>query len=287
MKSPRGPVRPALRRGIGLCIILAALASLGMAALALGGGGPSSQAITLTVAGGGPTLSGADGLRAGFTQITLRNTGRAPGLAAIARLRPGVTIPQLRRVSARSQNVPSDLITLPTSAFLAPGERQRSTVRLGPGDYLALQPPQGPGLGRFVRFSVGREQGDRTPPRAAAEITMFDHGLLVPQGRFPGRGTLAIRNIGQNFHFIAGIRLNPGANARQVARILRSPNGDFGGPPPGEFVSIMGIAGPGTTNYVETDLRPGRYVIACFFSDRSSAGRGHNEFGMVRIVTVT
>ncbi len=43
---------------------------------------------------------------------------------------------------------------------------------------------------------------------------------------------------------------------------------------------------PGSINYVNTHLRPGRYVIACFNSDRHSAGHDHSQFGMVRKLTV-
>ena len=48
----------------------------------------------------------------------------------------------------------------------------------------------------------------------------------------------------------------------------------------------IGVVSPGTTNVLQAKLKPGVYVLACFYSDRASAGHGHNEFGMVRQATV-
>jgi hypothetical protein len=121
-------------------------------------------------------------------------------------------------------------------------------------------------------------------PRADASIKMFDYGFLVPK-RIDGDGTLRIDNIGRNEHFILGIRLNPGVNPA-VARRQAISGELFEGPPPGEFVNIIGVVSPGTTNVIQADLRPGVYLIACFYADRASAGHDHSEFGMVRQVTV-
>jgi hypothetical protein len=114
---------------------------------------------------------------------------------------------------------------------------------------------------------------------------MYDDGFRAP-ARISSTGTLRVSNIGNSNHFIVGLRLNRPRDARRVARIFRGELPEPQGPPPGQFASVLGIVGPGVTNYVETKLRPGRYVLACFYADRASAGREHSEFGMVRTLTV-
>lgn len=278
--------RPAPRRGFGACLALSAASGLGMVALA---GGVSSaaearQAITITARQGATSVSGAEALSSGLTRVTFRNASRKDAFVALARLRPGVSVETLRARLNRSAALPDRLIAIPASAFTGPGESSVTTVSLPPGEYVATQPPDGKGLGPATTFTVGGGAAGGTPPRATSSITMYDFGFRVPRA-IDGDGTVAVRNIGASPHFIIGIRLNRAADAGRVVRALRSGQ-ELQGPPPGRFVSILGIVTPGTTNYVRPQLQPGRYVIACFYSDRHSAGHEHTDFGMVRAVTV-
>jgi hypothetical protein len=285
MKRQISGKRRGLRSGIGACVAVAMLASLGLAvASGLGSEHATTQSIVVTLSKGKTTVSGADTLVAGLTKVTARNTGSAPANFALARLRPGKTIADLRAEVQRSSNVPEGATaTLTTSFGVAPGQSFVTTLSLPPGDYVTTQPPDGKGLGPAVQFSIANGAAGGSPPATTGTVQLYDYGIKAPKSIL-GHGTLAINNIGQNYHFLTGLRLNPGVSADKVVADIRAGKND--GPPPGQFVSIIGVVSPGTINYVRTNLKPGAYVIACFNSDRHSAGHNHSQYGMVRKLTV-
>ena len=241
------------------------------------------QAITITARKGATVVTGAEALQGGWTTVTLAVArGNRDSEVVLVRLEPGVTLADLQRATRGTKKVPEDLVTIPTSNVLHPGQRWRTTVRLGPGDYVAAQLPEGPGIGPTTEFTVapGAAGG---PPAARAAISLCDYGIRAPAA-IPRRGTLLIRNIGRNFHFLVGFRLTRGVDAGRVIRSIRA--GTLHGPPPGEGVNLLGLVSPGTANYTAIDLKPGTYVIACFFADRHSGGVDHSRFGMIRRLEV-
>ena len=277
--------RRRLRSGIGACIAIAMLAALGLAvASGLGSEHAATQSVEVTLTRDATTVSGADALAAGLTKVTARNTGTAPTDFLLARLRPGKTFADLQAALQRNSQLPEGIMVLPTSFFaIAPGQSFVTTLKLPPGDYVVMQPPRGRGIGPSAQFSIANGAAGGTPPPSAGPVVLYDYGVTAPKS-ISGRGTLAINNIGLNYHFLLGIRLNRGVNADKVVADLRAGTGS--GPPPGEFVTIIGVVAPGSINYVKTNLKPGNYVLVCFNADRHSAGRDHARFGMERKVIV-
>jgi len=281
----RSPTTTHRRRLVGACLAVAVVASLSLAALAgaLGGATAAQQSIAIETGRGTVAVTGADALVGGLTKITVRNTRRADANFFLLRLRPGKTLADLQAATNRSAAIPEDVIEILTGSSVGPGQTFTTTVNLPEGAYVAATPPDGRGLGPFQELAVGPGAAGGSPPKTVGRVVMFDHGFRAP-ATMKGRGTLAVENAGQNFHFIVGIRLNRGVNADRVREQLIE--GTLRGAPPGEFVSIIGVVGPATTNYVETRLKPGTYLIACFFGDRHSGGHEHTEFGMVRKIVV-
>ena len=230
-------------------------------------------------------MTGGEGLRPEPARVTLRTAGRQDHNVILARLRPGVDVADVQRYTRRVDAVPVDLVSVETSGFLSPGASFRTSVNLVPGRYLAVGEGQRTrGLGRYTVVDVGGDPAGGSLPRADASIQMFDYGVRIPR-RSDGEGVLRVENIGRNEHFIVGVRLNAGVNPAVVRRQLIEGTMPPG-PPPGEFVSIIGVVSPKTTNLIQLDLRPGVYIAACFYADRASAGHDHSEFGMVRQMTV-
>lgn len=275
--------RRTLRRAVGACLAVAIASCVALVAFASAqGGSGDAQSITITGRGNATTVTGADGLRPGPTQLSLRGGGPQSSVI-LARLKPGVEAADVERYLRRAESVPVNLVSIVASGSPpGPGQTYRTTVTLAAGTYIATGASRG--LGRYATFEVGGAPTGGSLPRADSVIQMFDHGFRVP-ARIDGDGVLRIENAGRNEHFIVGIRLNPGVNPAVVRRQLVAGE-DFQSPPPGEFVSIIGVVSPGTTNLVQADLAPGVYVIACFYADRASNGRDHSSFGMVRQVTV-
>jgi hypothetical protein len=278
--------RRGLRSGIGACIAVAMLAGLGLAvASGLGSEHAATQSIVVTLSKGKTTVSGADTLVAGLTKITARNTGSAPANFLLARLRPGKTLADLQAAAQRTNQIPEGVIIVSTSFFgVAPGQSFVTTIKLPPGDYVTTQPPDGKGIGPAVQFSIANGAAGGSPPATTGTVLLYDYGISAPKS-ISGRGTLEINNIGQNYHFLEALRLNPGVSAGKIIAAIRS--GEEGsGPPPFQGFSIIGVVAPSAINYVKTNLPPGTYVIACFNSNRHSAGHNHSQFGMVRKLTV-
>ncbi len=189
------------------------------------------------------------------------------------------------RYTSKVDSVPVDLVSVETSQFMSAGQSLRTAINLAPGRYLAIgEGNRTRALGRYATFDVGGEAIGGSLPRADASIQMFDYGFRIPK-QIDGDGVLRVENIGRNEHFIVGFRLDPGVNPAVVRRQLVE--GTLPpGPPPGEPASIIGVVSPKTTNVIQLDLRPGVYLVACFYADRASAGHEHSEFGMVRQMTV-
>ena len=268
------------RYGIGACLAVALLASLGLvAASGFGSEQAATQTITVTLSKGKTTVSGTDTLVSGLTRITARNTGSAPASFALARIKPGKTFADLQAALNRSSDVPEGTTATLTTYFgVAPGKTFVTTLNLPPGDYVTTQPPQGKGLGPAVQFSIANGSAGGSPPATTGTVLLYDYGISAPKS-IAGRGTLAVNNIGANYHFLEALRLNPGVDANAVIAALRSGK-QTKGPPPWQSSAIIGVVNPGSINYVNTNLRPGTYVIVCFNSDRHSAGHNHSQYGM-------
>ena len=285
MRAQGSGKRRGLRSGIGACIAVAMLASLGLAAASgVGREDAATQSVEVTLGKGTTTVTGADTLVAGLTKITARNTGSAPANFLLGRLRPGKTFADLQAATQRTNQIPEGVLIVSTSFFgVAPGQSFVTTIKLPAGDYLTTQPPNGKGIGPAVQFSIASGTAGGSPPATTGTVVLYDYGINAPKS-ISGRGTLKINNIGQNYHFLESLRLNPGVSADQVVADIRA--GKDIGPPPGQGFSIIGVVAPSAINYVKTSLPPGTYVIACFNSDRHSAGHNHSQYGMVRKLIV-
>lgn len=283
--TPAVPGRRRGRRGaIAACLAVALAASLALTALATGLGQQNEAAQTLGVslAKDSTTVGVTTPLASGLTKITATNTGPRPTNFLVARITPGATLEQLVAAVNRSPAIPESLIDNITSFFgLAPGATFTTTVSLPPGEYVTTQPPDGKGTGPLTTFTVGSTAAGGTPPATVGRVQLYDYGIRAPRA-IRGKGTLRLDNIGLNYHFLVALKVaSPKAARKAVAGILsgRQPRT---GPP----TSIIGIVGPGTTNYVGISLKRGEYVIACFNADRHSAGHDHARFGMVRALRV-
>ena len=97
--------------------------------------------------------------------------------------------------------------------------------------------------------------------------------------------TFRFRNTSLSPHFAVAFPLKPGANARAAGTAIRRNDERafqrlLGGPP----TEPQNVLSPGRVNDQElTFRRPGTYLLICFFETR---GKGHNELGMYRAVSV-
>ena len=278
--------RGGLRAGIALCLVVATAASLALTALAtgLGGGHEAAQTLDITLGQGIDDREHADGPRVRAHQDPGQEHRLHADQRARGRIRPGKTFDELVAVANRSAAIPEEFSprSRPSSGWPR-GRRSPPPSPCRPATTSRRQPPQGKGTGPVTQFSVSSAAAGGSPPATVGKIQLFDYGIRGSTS-IRGKGTLAIENIGLNYHFIESIRLNDPSQASEVVQGIES--GHLAGPPPGQPVSIIGIVQPGTTNYVNVNLKKGTYVIACFNADRHSAGHNHAQYGMVRKLVV-
>ena len=171
---------------------------------------------------------------------------------------------------------------------MGPGQTLRTTINLAPGRYLAIGEgePDPRASARYTTFDVGGVPFGGVAAGAPTRASRCTTTASASRRRSTATALLRIENIGRNEHFIAGIRLDQGADPAvvqpQAHRGRRLP-----GPAAGRVRQRSSAwCRRGRPTSIQANLRPGVYVLACFYADRASAGHGHSEFGMVRQVTV-
>ena len=225
--------RRGLRSGIGACIAVAMLASLGLAAASgVGRQDAATQSIEVTLGKGTTTVSGADTLVAGLTKITARNTGSAPASFLLGRLRPGKTFADLQAAAQRTDQIPEGVVLVVDVVLRRrSGKSFVTTIKLPAGDYVTAQPPnQGKGVGPSAQFSIANGTAGGSPPATTGTVVLYDYGINAPKS-ISGRGTLKINNIGQNYHFLESSAAQPRGERGPGRRRHPAPAGSTDSPP--------------------------------------------------------
>jgi uncharacterized cupredoxin-like copper-binding protein len=231
-----------------------------------------------------------DEVPAGPNRLSLSNQGDEPHHAQVFRLDGGATIDDLEAALATGE--PAAALEVGTflggTGLVAPGEDSRADALLDlePGDHALLCfVPGADGLphlahGMLRPFTVA-PTGEPPPlPSSDAEVALVDYGFQLPE-TIDSDATLAIRNAATaEAHEMVIARLDEGTTSDDVAAALRA-----GQPPPAVGLGGMQAIMPGTTQHLQLDLEPGRYVLLCAVT--SPDGASHYDAGMIQEVTVT
>jgi hypothetical protein len=145
------------------------------------------------------------------------------------------------------------------------------------------------GAAPFHHLSVG---GHRVAGRMPAGPTVRAVGEIRWAGRpasIPRSGILRFANRSADNHFVALARLKPGKTmADWNAFIAKIKNGDDSAMPPTVENSGLdtGVVSPGHVFSFRYHLRPGHYVLTCWWGDADMGGMPHARMGMKRELTV-
>ena len=230
----------------------------------------SVPTVAVTAAGGSITLEPSGPIAAGPTRFTFNGRGEL----ALATLRAGVTVDQLRETLSRNEE--AALRQVFVEAAVPPS--RPVTVNLRPNTtYVAAA-----GAGRsqaLTTFTTGTPSGARAPT-PDARIRMVDYGFKGPT-TLPRNGRIRVQNNGTTFHFAIAFPLRRGVSGRQVRRVFRGTNERaFGRIVAGAPVDVQGVISQGSANDNEVRFpRRGRYAMVCFFGE-------HNRLGMSRVYRV-
>ena len=228
---------------------------------------------------------------AGWVDVTLHDSGKQGHQIAFAKL--GSTSFAAFKTAAAA----TDVKALAAVQFVGgpnnvdPGGSVTATVHLEPGEYgvACFIPDDKDGKSHARHGMVGEVNVVQTPasvedaPQVDAGTISLSEFTFLPDASFTGVGTVEIKNVGTQIHEMIVVKENAGATLESVKGWFLKPSG----PPP--FVDAGGVVGlgPNQTMYETMALRPGKYVLLCFFPDPTKGGLPHALEGMIKEITIS
>jgi hypothetical protein len=248
-----------------------------------GGGGesqaakPSRLAIELSGSGKKPTFTVPKSVKGGVTEISFTNSAEGDHSAQLVGAQDGHT-PQEALAAGnawgeKGNGLPDWVVLAGGLGDVKAGDTASVTQELAPGKYVVADL----NTGANAEFEVtgdsgGGEVASDGPTVEATEYEFTSSGLKA------GANPLLFKNTGAEPHFIAGVKLKPGATIEDARRFIRSEKGK----PPFEEGQTFNTAviDAGDSQSVEVELQEGKYAFLCFVPDRAG-GPPHAVKGMI------
>lgn len=227
---------------------------------------------------------------AGVVEISLKApAGKESHDAQLVRVEGDHSLEEvLKFIGAEGAPTPEWLFAAGGVGQTAGGAIGKSTQELTPGTYYIVDTsePQGENVksyaerGANAALEVTGEAVGGELPAATAKITMKDYSY-VTSGLKAGKNTVELDNPGKEIHHVIAFPYAPGADFAAVKKVF-SQEGEPKGPPPVDFQGVTGTAAleGGTKQITELELKPGKYALICFISDRKG-GPPHIAKGMI------
>lgn len=267
-------------------VLAAALAAVFLAAC---GDEKDAQTLTFTVTeqGKGSKITGPQSAEAGLAEITLQNdNGKREADLQLLRVegdRSAEEVVEGLEKAMRGQPFPDWFFAGGGVGTTGPGGSRTVTQVFEPGTYYAIDtegqsPPDPKSL---LAVEVNGEASD-DEVEADSTVSAFEYGFKA-NGLAVGKTEVAFENSGREPHHLLISELTGDSTVEDVEQSFESEKG----PPPlseKNSQSTAVIEG-GETQLVTLDLKPGRYAMYCFISDRQG-GKPHALKGMVDEVEV-
>ncbi len=278
-------MRPLTSRAVAS--VLAAILAAALLA-ACGDEDEDAQTLTFTVTeqGKGSKITGPQSAETGVAEITLQNDNRKRE-ADLQLLRvegdhsPEEVVEGLEK-AMKGQPFPAWFFGGGGVGIMGPGESSTVTQVFEPGTYYAVDTEGSlPSPKSLAAIEVSGDASDEEV-EADATVSAFEYGFKA-DGLSSGKTEIAFENSGAEPHHLLISEITGGKTADDVEQSFKSEKG----PPPlseKNSQSTAVIEG-GETQLVTLDLKPGRYAMYCFITDREG-GPPHALKGMVDEVEV-
>jgi hypothetical protein len=169
-----------------------------------------------------------------------------------------------------------------------PGQTQSVTQVLEQGRYVVVdtesegdEAPPFATQGAVAEFEV-TGSSDASLPDAPASVTARDYSFQS-SGLKAGENEVRFENTGRQPHHVVALLLKPGATLEDATRAFQQEEGEGGDSPFAEEEAEpagTAVLDAGQSQITSLELKPGKYVLACFISDREG-GPPHVAKGMV------
>lgn len=226
----------------------------------------------------------------GWTKFTFTNTGTELHHFQIARLPTGMTVQQfVADLQSKGEAATAVLDFAGGVGIVAPGSSATSYVNLNrAGTYVQLCfIPDAKGvphlaLGMLGAFEVTSTREATASPKADVQVNLEDYGIQIPKDIRAGLQVWSLVNKGPEAHEMMIFRMAPGKSVADLMTMFTDPKA----PPAAMPMGGMQALSKGRTGYIELNLEPGDYVLACFIPSPTHEGKPHAMLGMVRPFTV-
>jgi hypothetical protein len=263
-------------------------AALAMTAL-VACGDEDAQTLTFTLSGKGKAakFTVPESAEAGLAEITFRNNGKADSDLQLIRVegdRSAEEVVEGLGKAMKGQAFPDWFFAGGGAGPTPPGASRTVSQVLEPGTYYAFdtEGSSGPPDPKSVSsLEVSGEESDEEL-EADGTISAFEYGF-ESDGVSAGASEVVFENKGAQPHHIVYAPLSGDATAEDVEEFFDSEKGR----PPFEEKDTTNTAviEGGESQLVDLRLKPGRYVLLCFITDRQG-GKPHAFKGMVDEVEV-
>lgn len=162
-----------------------------------------------------------------------------------------------------------------------PGKPGMFTASLNKAGQYVLLDQNGNGLG-FLKV-VGKAPAQQADQATSATLDVFTYGF-APRGTLPANGWMRLVNKADQPHFVEMDHVKQSTTGKDVRKFIKA--GAQGNPKWALHGSTSsGVISPGSGQTLHTDLKPGKYLVACFWPDLMT-GMPHFFMGMWRLVEV-
>jgi hypothetical protein len=276
-------VRPSRSFAIAAALVLAAA---GLSACGDDDDG-DAQSLALSFDQGGQ-LKAPSSAEAGLAEITLRNDSDEHADAQLIYVQGNHSAEEVAQglgAAGAGKPFPAWFFAGGGTPTVPPGRIESVTQVLKPGTYYVFNTNSNgqPDPEAIPAIKVtGEESEDELPDEADAEVQAIDYGFKAT-GLTTGRNRILFANTGAQPHHVIASQIRGNATIADVERAFRS----SAGRPPlvDRGTQTTAVVEGGESQLVNLDLKPGRYALYCFISDRQG-GPPHVVKGMVDEVEV-
>ena len=277
-------MRPFTSRAVAS--VLAAV--LAAALLAACGEEEDAQTLTFTITeqGKGSKITGPQSAETGVAEITLQNDNRKREadlqLLRVEGNHSAEEVAEGLEKAMKGQPFPEWFFGGGGVGTIPAGQSSTVTQVFEPGTYYAVDTEGSlPDPKSLAAVEVSGEASDEEV-EADATVSAFEYGFKA-DGLSSGKTEIAFENSGAQPHHLLISEITGDKTAEDVEQSFKSEKG----PPPlnEENSQSTAVIEGGETQLVTLDLKPGRYAMYCFITDRRG-GPPHALKGMVDEVEV-